>query len=305
MLNNQYFQQSQLMLQILPIVAQEDAFALKGGTAINFFVRNLPRYSIDIDLTYLPIQNREEALSGLVVATENIASRIEKQFPKLRVIRQYTKQTNRLVKLFINAGNIQVKIEPNELIRGAVFPVETRQITKNAEKEFGAFVSMAVLSVPDLYGGKFCAALDRQHPRDLFDVKLLLDNEGITDDIRKAFVIYLASHSRPINELLNPNLLDIKAAYEYGFHGMSNLKTTYEDLLEVREKLIKFLNHSLTIKERQFLLSLKKGEPDWSLLDILDIEHFPAIQWKLLNIRRMEKQKHQMALNKLRDVLEI
>lgn len=171
MLNNRYFQRTQLMLQILPIVAEEDVFALKGGTAINFFIRDLPRYSVDIDLTYLPIQNREDALNGLVGATENIASKIEKRLPKLKVIRQYTKQNNRLVKLFINAGNTQVKIEPNELIRGSVFPVEKRRITENAEKEFSAFVSMNVLSVPDLYGGKFCAALDRQHPRDLFEMR--------------------------------------------------------------------------------------------------------------------------------------
>ena len=122
------------MLQILPVVAEEDVFALKGGTAINFFVRDLPRYSVDIDLTYLPLQNREEDLSSLVNATENIARNIEKCFPKFTVIRQYTEKTNCLVKLFINVGSIQVKIEPNELIRGTVFPIETRKISEKAEK---------------------------------------------------------------------------------------------------------------------------------------------------------------------------
>lgn len=109
-----------------------------------------------------------------------------------------------------------------------------------------------------------------------------------------------------MNELLNPNLLDIKAAFDYDFEGMTNLKTTYEDLLEVREKLIKSLNQSLTENERQFLLSLKQGEPDWRiLLDISDVDAFPAIQWKLLNIRKMDQKKHKIAVKKLRDVLEI
>lgn len=305
MLNDRYFQQTKLMLQLLPVVAEEKVFALKGGTAINFFVKNLPRYSVDIDLTYLPIQEREEALSGMVNATERIAVNIEKRSPQLKVTRQYTKQTKRLVKLFVNAGNIQVKIEPNELIRGSAFPVEKRKIVTNAEKEFGAFVSMQVLSLPDLYGGKFCAALDRQHPRDLFDVKLLLDNEGITDEIRKSFVVYLASHSRPMNELLNPNLLDIKTVFASDFDGMTNLKTSYAELIGTREKFIKLINQSLAENERRFLLSLKQGEPDWVLMDIPNINRFPAIQWKLLNIRKMARQKHLGAIEKLKKALDL
>ncbi len=64
---------------------------------------------------------------------------------------------------------------------------------------------------------EICAALDRQHPRDLFDVKLLLDNEGITDKIRTAFIVYLISHNRPMNELLNPTFQDISHQYTSEF----------------------------------------------------------------------------------------
>ncbi|MGD9108093.1 MAG: nucleotidyl transferase AbiEii/AbiGii toxin family protein [Gammaproteobacteria bacterium] len=305
MKNNKFYQQVKLMLQLLPIVAEEKCFALKGGTAINFFIRDLPRYSVDIDLTYVHFQERADALKNLAKATENIAKNIEKRLPSLKVVRKYTKQTNRLVKLFVNSKNTQVKIEPNELVRGAVYPCEQRTITKSAEKEFGGFVSMQTLSIPDLYAGKFCAALDRQHPRDLFDVKLLLENEGITDDIRKAFVVYLASHNRPISELLSPNLLDIKSYYDNDFDGMARAKVSFNEIISIRKRFIAMINQALMEDERKFLLSLKMCEPQWSLLDIPSIEKFPAIKWKLLNIEKMSKNKHRLAVEKLKRVLRL
>jgi predicted nucleotidyltransferase component of viral defense system len=303
--NNKFYRQTKLMLQLLPIVAQEKCFALKGGTAINFFIRDLPRYSVDIDLTYVPFQPREEALKRLAEATENVAANIERRLPDLKVTRKYTKRTERLVKLFVNSQNVQIKIEPNELIRGVVYPCEKRKIVKNAVDKFGGFVSMQVLSIPDLYAGKFCAALDRQHPRDLFDIKLLLDGEGITDEIRKAFVIYLASHNRPISELLAPNLLDIKHYYDNDFDGMTMIQVSYDELVAVRKRFVNMINDILTENERKFLLSLKMGELKCGLLDIPNIDKFPAIQWKLLNIKKMDQKKHRSAVDKLRDVLNI
>ncbi len=66
-------------------------------------------------------------------------------------------------------------------------------------------MEIPVLSFADLYGGKICAALDRQHPRDLFDIKLLSEARGLNEEVSQAFVIYLASHNRPMSELLSPN----------------------------------------------------------------------------------------------------
>ena len=60
-----FFRQAELLLRVLPFVNEEKIFALKGGTAINFFFRDLPRLSIDIDLTYLPINDRETALTDI------------------------------------------------------------------------------------------------------------------------------------------------------------------------------------------------------------------------------------------------
>jgi len=56
-----YRSQVELLLRVLPYVAKEKVFALKGGTAINLFVRDLPRLSVDIDLTYLPFEDRATA----------------------------------------------------------------------------------------------------------------------------------------------------------------------------------------------------------------------------------------------------
>jgi hypothetical protein len=156
-----------------------------------------------------------------------------------------------------------------------------------------------------LYGGKICAALDRQHPRDLFDIKILMEHEGILDDIRRAFVIYLAGHPRPISEVLNPKLQNIRRAYEAEFVGLTRLQGSLDELVATRQKLIDFLRGELTEEERQFLLSIKEGEPQWKLMGIDGIEKLPAIQWKLINIRKMAKKKRVEALDKLRVVLDL
>ena len=78
-----------------------------------------------------------------------------------------------------------------------------------------------------------------------------------------------------------------------------------DELLETRTMLIKELKNALDENDRQFLYSIKLGEPNWNLIDMKHIKHLPAIQWKLLNIRKMDKQKHQIALDKLKAVLDL
>jgi len=176
-----YYKQAELMLKTLPHVAAERIFALKGGTAINLFVRDMPRLSVDIDLTYLPVDEaRETALRNMSAALDRIADTIKRSIPGTRVQETCAKNPERVTRLTVAAGSMRIKIEPNEVIRGAVFPAEDRDLTHRAEDLFELSVTAQTLSLADLYAGKLCAALDRQHPRDLFDVRLLLDNEGIT-----------------------------------------------------------------------------------------------------------------------------
>jgi hypothetical protein len=156
-----------------------------------------------------------------------------------------------------------------------------------------------VLDIADIYGGKICAALDRQHPRDLFDIKLLLDNEGITDEIRKSFIVHLVSHSRPMAELLRPHYQNIKKVFENEFDGMAFVKIPLRELEESRDKLILEIRKGLTNQEKQFILSVKKGAPVWDLINLKDVDRLPAVQWKLLNISRMGKVKQNTALKKL------
>lgn len=305
---NYYHKQVELLLKVLPYVAKESCFALKGGTAINFFVRDMPRLSVDIDLTYLPIEPRNITLIHIEEALTRIKQAITKRHSNTIVREKRTQKDNRLSKLFIVQQDVLIKIEPNEILRGTVFPCEHRDLSGKVEEVFKLSISdMPILSLADLYGGKICAALSRQHPRDLFDVKLLFENEGITDSIRQAFVIYLASSPRPIHELLNPTptLQDLRKAYEEGFVGMTQLTISYEELLDTRLELSKHLLQSLTSNERQFLISLKSGQPDWEAMPISGIEKLPALAWKVMNTKKMDSQKHRNALDNLKKLLDV
>lgn len=289
------------MLRAIPHVAAESCFVLKGGTAINLFVRDMPRLSVDIDLTYLPVDEpRETALQKISEALSRIAATIRKAVPGSKVQESRAQKPERIAKLVVMAGQTRIKIEPNEVIRGSVFPFEERDLAQRAEYMFELSVTARTLSVADLYGGKLCAALDRQHPRDLFDVKVLLENEGITDEIRKAFIVYLVSHDRPINELLDPTRKDFRRIYENEFAGMTVEEVEYDDLIAARETLVETLRNELTDVEKEFLVSLKEGQPKWSALGIEGIDKLPAIQWKLKNIQRIGDKKHTESLEKLK-----
>ncbi|UCH93916.1 MAG: nucleotidyl transferase AbiEii/AbiGii toxin family protein [Candidatus Aminicenantes bacterium] len=298
-----YFKQARLVLQLLPFVMKHDHFALKGGTAINFFVRDLPRVSIDIDLTYIPLENRTKSIENISNSLKDISRSFRKAMRNIRIVPKILADLNFWRGVIIEREGIVVKIEPNLIIRGTVFPCEERELSKDAEELFEISMSVRTLSLADMYGGKICAALDRQHPRDLFDIKLLLENEGLTDNIRKAFLVYLISHNRPIYELLNPGFVDTKSIFEKEFSGMTRIDIKYEELLEAKEELISKIKNHLTDDEKVFLLSFKKKEPDWNLLGLKGIGELPAVRWKLINLNKMSANKHLAALDKLKKVL--
>ncbi len=264
----------------------------------------MPRLSVDIDLAYLPVDEpRETALKKSSEALGRIATAIKKTIAGTRVQESRAREPERVIRLIVSTGATRIKIEPNEVIRGSVFPAEERQLTRRAEDLFELSVTAQTLSVADLYGGKLCAALDRQHPRDLFDVAVLLKNEGITDEVRKAFVVYLASHDRPIHELLDPIPKDVRRIYDNEFAGMPIEELAYEDLIAARERAIEVLKKDLTDDEKTFLVSVKSGQPNWSVLGIKGIENLPAIKWKLANIRKIGAKKRAELLEKLKRTL--
>ncbi|MCD6141785.1 nucleotidyl transferase AbiEii/AbiGii toxin family protein [Candidatus Bipolaricaulota bacterium] len=297
MFDRRYDAQVRLLIRCLPEISRYPCFALKGGTAINLFVRDLPRVSVDIDLTYLPLKTRDDALREIREALRSLKRGIEQRIPESIV--QESRSGEHIVKLLVSTPEATVKIEPNLIIRGSVYTPEERDLCPTAQEHFGAFASVRTLSVADLYGGKLCAALDRQHPRDLFDVKLLLDNTGITPQIRRAFVVYLAGHNRPMNELLAPKLRDINQLYADQFVGMTRNDVSLDDLLEVQHNLADIIVHALDDSEKEFLISVKRGEPKWELVEIDHLDQLPSIRWKLINIRKMNPEKHKAALNRL------
>ncbi len=303
MKDSAFFPQADLLLQVLPFVHVESCFALKGGTALNFFVRNFPRLSVDIDLVYLPIEDRVSTLRGIAEALERIAVKAERALAA-KVTRLRLKDGNQVYKLLVRGANgAEIKVEPNLILRGALHPTIDMPLVPTAVEFFGRAVTMRVVSLPDLYGGKFCAALDRQHPRDLFDVHLLLRNEGITDVIRRAFVVFLASHGRPMNELLTPNRKDLADVYANQFVGMAREEVSLEILVDTREQLIARLNAEMTEAERYFLLSLKRLEPQWDTLGFPNLDQLPGIKWKLQNLQRMDKAKRLAAEKLLQEKL--
>lgn len=301
MFDPRYEAQVRLLLRCLPEINQESCFALKGGTAINFFVRDLPRVSVDIDLTYLPLKSRQETLQEVHNALTQIKESIMKRVPASQV--REARSEEHVVRLFVSTHDAVVRIEPNLVLRGAVYPSRKLDLCITAQEHFEAFVSVQTLSTADLYGGKLCAALDRQHPRDLFDIKLLLDDTGITPEIRRTFVVYLAGHDRPMSELLAPKIQDITKLYADHFRGMTRDEVSLDELLEIQRSLPEALVRALDDDEKEFLVSVKRGEPEWARIGIDHLDQLPAIQWKLANIRKMKPEKHEAALNQLIKVL--
>ncbi|MCX2681874.1 nucleotidyl transferase AbiEii/AbiGii toxin family protein [Galbibacter sp. EGI 63066] len=206
-------------------------------------------------------------------------------------------------KLLISTPKAQIKLEVNQANRGVINGTKEMTLCEKAQDEFAAFSAIDVVSLSQLYGGKICAALDRQHPRDLFDIKYLMENEGFTNEIKKGFLLCLLGGNRPLHEMLNPNLTDQRHAMENHFDGMSYVPFSYEDFEEARTQLITAVKECLTKKDKDFLLGFKSLTPDW---DIYDFEKFPAVQWKLQNLIKLKNSnpsKYNELVGALKNVL--
>lgn len=289
-----YKKQVSLLLNVLPEVAKEKDFALHGGTAINLFVRDMPRLSVDIDLTYLPIEERSTSLTNIAEALSRIQMNLEKIIPGVSI-------TPRLDdgKLLISAGNVSIKLEVNLINRGALSEPTDLILCEKAQTLFDAFCSVPVVPTGQLFGGKIVAALDRQHPRDLFDVKYIFQEEGFTDEIKKGFLLFLICSERPIHEIIHPNFKEQRSAFTNQFSGMTAEAFTYEEYESVREQLVKTIHDRLTTEEKKFLLNIHDVTPDWS---VYDFSRFPSVNWKLQNLQQLKSvnpDKHKIQFENL------
>ncbi len=278
-MNSLYRKQVELLIRIMPAVYRIRDFAVHGGTAINLFHTNLPRYSVDIDLTYIPIEDRERSLTHINEHLITLKQQIERIVPNIVITHK-----PQVWKLLCQHQGAIVKIEVNGTKRGIIGNVEDHALCPKAQAEFAMTCKARTVSFSQLYGGKITAALSRQHPRDIFDCKMMLrDFEAVRD----GFMLCLLGSDKPIIESLQPNLIDQSEALANQFAGMTDIPFSYADYLAAREELIAWVNASLTETDRCFLLSFEQGEPDWSLCASGDLSAYPSVQWKLQNIRSL------------------
>jgi hypothetical protein len=152
-LSDLYRRQAALLVRVIPQVAAEACFALKGGTAINLFWRDMPRLSVDIDLTYLPVADRAASLAAIDQAMRRISASIARGTPGARVTPMALQGEDCITRLLVRADGVQIKIEVTPVLRGCVYEPSTRSVSARVEDEFG-FAEMQVVSFADLYAGK-------------------------------------------------------------------------------------------------------------------------------------------------------
>ncbi len=303
MARDQYMRQVDLLVRTLPYIARHEAFALKGGTAINLFYRDMPRLSVDIDLTYLPIEDRETTLKNIDTTLQHIREELMRNLRGVNVQR-IAGGGNNDTRLLVRQGNAEIKVETSPVARGTVHPPERRRVSEKVEEAFG-FAEMHVVSFEDLFGGKLHAAVDRQHPRDLFDVKLLYENEGLTDALFRTFLIYVASSGRPPHELMRPSLAVLDEAFVKEFEGMTIEPVSLDDLKAARGQMTADILTKLDDKAMRFLLSLHDGEADFEAIGLPQAAELPAVRWKLLNLEKLKTQNPGKHTEQRREIEEI
>ena len=281
-----YAAKVELLLRLMPIVMEEGVFAVHGGTAINLFLKNLPRYSVDIDLTYIPLAGRKESLEDINLHLKSISQKAKKAFKGMHIVPNYT-----TCKLLCEYRGKQVKVEVNQTKRGLVGgDAIPTPLSEKAQEEFGLYCEANIVSLSQLYGGKIAAALSRQHPRDLFDVKHM---DIPLADCREGLIFCLLGSDRPIYESFAPRLIDQREAMDNQFEGMTDIPFTYEEFEETRAKLISDVNNLMTEADKRFLISFERGNPEWDGYEFEYFKDYPSVKWKLVNLAKLAKQNPQ------------
>lgn len=281
-----YAQKVELLLRLIPIVMGEEVFAIHGGSAINLFLKDLPRYSVDIDLTYLPLADRSTSLNDINLHLKSISDKAKKAFKGMHIVPVPNNS-----KLLCEYHGRQVKVEVNQTKRGIVGgEVLTLSLSDKAQNEFSLYCEAKIVPLTLLYGGKIAAALSRQHPRDLFDVKYM---EMPLSDCREGLIFCLLGSDRPIHESLAPSFIDQREAMANQFDGMTDIPFTYEEFEATRSKLIQDVKALMTEADRNFLLSFESGHPQWEGYEFEYFKDYPSVQWKLLNLQKLAKQNPQ------------
>ncbi|WP_294083892.1 nucleotidyl transferase AbiEii/AbiGii toxin family protein [Proteiniphilum sp. UBA5384] len=226
-----------------------DHLALKGGTAINLIVFNLPRLSVDIDLDFTKECSRDEMMK----IRENINQDfLNYMFTQGYALSPNTKSPHSLdswVFYFQNAGGNKdnLKVEINYSLRNHILPI----VGKKVNVEFLQFDSeVKTLSTLELFGSKIKALIERTASRDLYDIQNMLKYNIIYPDemgkLRKIVLFYLAVGGSD------------KPSISYDFESIDNLKFTQirSSLLPVLKKSERFDFESAKVEVKAFLQKL-------------------------------------------------
>jgi len=286
-MNQTYIDTVQLLLAIAPAVFASGRFAMKGGTALNLFVQEMPRLSVDIDLVVVDHRlDRHAALQAIGQELAAVQAALAGQGYRAHLPANAEGDD---VKLVVSNETAQVKVEVNSVFRGTALPVETRPLVATAQDLFTTDLAVPVLATAEIYGSKLVAAMDRQHPRDIFDVMHMLDQFGWQASFVDCFVVYLAGHNRPVHEVLFPKTKPLEPAFTNEFAGMTRDPIELDMLAPVRGRLFQELPQQLTPAHRDFLLSLVQGAPAWELMPMQHLRELPALKWKLMNLAKLKK----------------
>jgi len=287
-MTDDYVATVRLLLDIAPTVFRSGLFAMKGGTALNLFVQDMPRLSVDIDVVFVDhAPDREAALAAIRAEMRNIQQTLQER--GLDVLLPANAQGDE-VRLSVRSADAQVKVEVNFVFRGTVLMIHLQPLAPRAQDLFTTSVTLPVLATPELYGSKLVAAMDRQHPRDIFDVMHMLQRFEWTPETVDCFVAYLAGHNRPVHEVLFGPAKPLEPAFTNEFVGMTRDEVSLETLAETQARLRHELPRQLTTNHREFLLSLVRGAPNWQLMPFEQLQRLPAIRWKLQNLETLRKR---------------
>lgn len=280
-MNSEYAKKVEILLKMIPLVTEEGVFAVHGGSAINLFVSNLPRYSVDIDLTYIPLEDRNSSLLHINEHLNSIAAKVGKAFRGMHIVEKPD-----ICKLLCEYQGHQIKIEVNQTKRGVIGgDVIRKPVCDKAQEEFGLYCETDIVPMTLLYGGKIAAALSRQHPRDMFDVRYM---EYPFTETREGLLFCLLGSDRPIRESFSPSLIDQSDALVNQFEGMTDIPFSYEEFENTRNELIRDVNALVTPEDKAFLLSFESAEPDWDNFEFGYFRDYPSVKWKLQNLGKLK-----------------
>ena len=265
-----YAQKVELLLRLMPIVMEEGVFAVHGGTAINLHLKS-------------------------------ISEKAKKAFKGLHIVPNYN-----TCKLLCEYRGKQVKVEVNQTKRGLVEgKATTVSLSDKAQEEFGLYCEADIVSLTQLYGGKIAAALSRQHPRDLFDIKYM---DVPMTNCKEGLIFNLLGSDRPIHESFAPRLIDQREAMVNQFDGMTDIPFTYGEFEETRARLITKVNQLMTADDKRFLVSFEQGKPEWNGYEFEYFKDYPSVKWKLVNLAKLAKQnplKLKKESDKLKEIFDI